>query len=60
MAGRAGRQGIDSEGLVITHLEPRDLEEAPMKRLFSGAPEPNGDDNTPSLTLPPDALRRTC
>ena len=40
MAGRAGRQGIDREGLVVTHLEPRDLEGAPVQRLFTGAPEP--------------------
>ena len=39
MAGRAGRLGIDSEGLVICHMERRDLEEAPMKRMLSGKPE---------------------
>jgi superfamily II RNA helicase len=40
MAGRAGRQGKDAEGLVISLLSPKDLAEAPVKRLFLGAPEP--------------------
>jgi superfamily II RNA helicase len=40
MAGRAGRQGIDTEGLVYSLLSPRDLAEAPLQRLFSGRPEP--------------------
>jgi superfamily II RNA helicase len=40
MAGRAGRQGKDDEGLVYSLLSPRDLSEAPLKRLFSGQPEP--------------------
>ncbi len=40
MAGRAGRQGIDEAGLVISHLDGRDLAEAPIERLFSGRPEP--------------------
>jgi superfamily II RNA helicase len=40
MAGRAGRQGIDQEGLVVVRLEPRDLEDAPLERLLSGKPEP--------------------
>jgi superfamily II RNA helicase len=40
MAGRAGRQGIDTEGLVISRLDPRDLTEAPLERLLSGRPEP--------------------
>ena len=40
MAGRAGRQGIDKEGLVYSLLSPRDLAEAPLQRLFSGRPEP--------------------
>ncbi len=40
MAGRAGRQGIDEEGLVYSLLSPRDLNDAPLKRLFSGQPEP--------------------
>lgn len=39
MAGRAGRQGIDSEGLVVSRVGPRDLEDAPLKRLVSGKPE---------------------
>ncbi|MSR61562.1 MAG: DEAD/DEAH box helicase [Planctomycetes bacterium] len=40
MAGRAGRQGIDDAGLVITHLDERDLADAPIERLFSGKSEP--------------------
>ncbi|MCZ6598458.1 MAG: hypothetical protein O7B99_12520, partial [Planctomycetota bacterium] len=40
MAGRAGRQGIDDEGLVVSLLEARDLEEAPLRRILSGRPEP--------------------
>jgi len=40
MAGRAGRQGIDTEGVVVLRLEPRDLAEAPLERLFFGKPEP--------------------
>jgi superfamily II RNA helicase len=40
MAGRAGRQGKDDEGLVISLLSPKDLAEAPVKRLFLGQPEP--------------------
>ncbi len=40
MAGRAGRQGIDKEGLVISMLGLKDLEEAPLKRILSGNPEP--------------------
>ncbi len=40
MAGRAGRQGIDDKGRVISRLDARDLEEAPLDRLFSGKPEP--------------------
>jgi superfamily II RNA helicase len=40
MAGRAGRQGIDTEGLVWSLLSERDLLEAPMKRILSGRPEP--------------------
>lgn len=39
MAGRAGRQGLDTEGLVYTLLSPRDLSEAPLQRLFAGRPE---------------------
>jgi superfamily II RNA helicase len=39
MAGRAGRQGIDAEGLVYTLLSPKDLQEAPIGRLLSGEPE---------------------
>ncbi|MBI5363047.1 MAG: DEAD/DEAH box helicase [Planctomycetes bacterium] len=40
MAGRAGRQGIDHEGLVISLLSPRDLAEAPLKRIVLGRSEP--------------------
>ncbi len=40
MAGRAGRQGLDDEGLVFSLLSPRDLAEAPFKRLFHGQAEP--------------------
>jgi superfamily II RNA helicase len=40
MAGRAGRQGKDEEGLVISMLSPKDLAEAPLKRLVLGTPEP--------------------
>jgi len=40
MAGRAGRQGKDEEGLVISMLSPKDLAEAPLKRLILGQPEP--------------------
>jgi superfamily II RNA helicase len=40
MAGRAGRQGIDAQGLVVVRLENRDLFDAPLERLLSGKPEP--------------------
>jgi len=40
MAGRAGRQGIDREGLVIAALDDRALTEAPIQRLHAGKPEP--------------------
>jgi len=40
MAGRAGRQGIDTEGLVYLMLSERDLAEAPLDRLLKGDPEP--------------------
>jgi len=39
MAGRAGRQGIDSKGQVYCVLGDRDLLEAPLERLFAGKPE---------------------
>jgi superfamily II RNA helicase len=40
MAGRAGRQGIDRDGLVFSVLDERDLDEAPLTRLLTGVPEP--------------------
>jgi len=40
MAGRAGRQGIDREGLVVANLDARALREAPIQRILSGRPEP--------------------
>jgi superfamily II RNA helicase len=40
MAGRAGRQGLDKEGLVFALLSPKDIAEAPIKRLILGRPEP--------------------
>ena len=40
MAGRAGRQGIDAQGLVVSLLGQRDLKEAPLKRILEGQPEP--------------------
>ena len=39
MAGRAGRQGIDDEGLVVAVLDERGLSEAPIQRLHGGKPE---------------------
>ncbi len=40
MAGRAGRQGLDRSGLVISILEDEDLQEAPLSRYHSGKVEP--------------------
>jgi superfamily II RNA helicase len=40
MAGRAGRQGIDTEGLVVSVVGDRELALAPFQRIFSGKPEP--------------------
>ncbi len=40
MAGRAGRQGIDKEGLVVSSLDARALQESPIHRMHSGKPEP--------------------
>lgn len=40
MAGRAGRQGLDAEGLVYGMLSAKDLAEAPLKRYVAGRPEP--------------------
>ncbi len=39
MAGRAGRQGIDDEGLVYSVLDAKALEEAPVERILTGGPE---------------------
>ena len=40
MAGRAGRQGLDKSGLVISILENEDLLSAPLSRYHSGKVEP--------------------
>lgn len=40
MAGRAGRQGIDTEGLVYLMLSERDLAQAPLDRLLNAESEP--------------------
>ena len=40
MAGRAGRQGLDREGLVYSMLSKRDLKDAPLERILTGRPEP--------------------
>ncbi len=40
MAGRAGRQGLDKSGLVISILEDEDLRDAPLSRYHSGKVEP--------------------
>ncbi|MEO0480234.1 MAG: DEAD/DEAH box helicase [Planctomycetota bacterium] len=40
MAGRAGRQGIDDEGLVISILDDEALTEAPLPKLFGAKVEP--------------------
>ncbi len=40
MAGRAGRQGIDKQGLVISVLDDEDLEAAPLSRFFGAKVEP--------------------
>lgn len=40
MAGRAGRQGLDSSGLVIAMLEDEDLLQAPLARYHSAKVEP--------------------
>ena len=40
MAGRAGRQGIDDEGLVVSVMDGADLAEAPMERIIRGNSEP--------------------
>lgn len=40
MAGRAGRQGIDKNGLVISILDDEALQDAPLAELFGGKVEP--------------------
>ncbi|MHC4820482.1 MAG: helicase-related protein, partial [Planctomycetota bacterium] len=40
MAGRAGRQGIDSVGDVFSRVEDRDLDFRALEHLFSGEIEP--------------------
>ncbi len=40
MAGRAGRQGIDEEGLVYSILDRSSLFQAPTERILSGKVEP--------------------
>ena len=40
MAGRAGRQGLDDAGLVLSYVDPRDLDDVPARRIHSGKPEP--------------------
>ncbi|MBK8976723.1 MAG: DEAD/DEAH box helicase [Planctomycetes bacterium] len=40
MAGRAGRQGIDEHGLVISILDDEALIDAPLSDLFGGKVEP--------------------
>lgn len=39
MAGRAGRQGLDTEGLVYSLVGDDDLAEAPLERILCGEPE---------------------
>jgi superfamily II RNA helicase len=39
MAGRAGRQGIDDAGLVVSIVDDEALVEAPLPKLFSGQAE---------------------
>ena len=40
MAGRAGRQGLDDEGLVVSLMDDESLLEAPLANLFNGNVEP--------------------
>ena len=40
MAGRAGRQGIDTEGMVVSYLDPSSLQDAPFNRILRGEVEP--------------------
>ncbi|MFQ5844514.1 MAG: helicase-related protein [Planctomycetota bacterium] len=40
MAGRAGRQGIDEEGLVLSRLDRRDANSPQLQRLLHGDVEP--------------------
>ncbi len=40
MAGRAGRQGIDSHGLVVAMVDPANDRAAGVRRVLTGPPEP--------------------
>jgi len=40
MAGRAGRQGMDKEGIVYSVLEFDDVFDAPLRRILDGTAEP--------------------
>ena len=40
MAGRAGRQGMDKEGIVYSVLEFDDVFDAPLRRILDGIAEP--------------------
>ena len=40
MAGRAGRQGIDDEGLVLSRLDLREAHWMPLQRILEGEAEP--------------------
>jgi superfamily II RNA helicase len=40
MAGRAGRQGMDKEGKVVSVLDTEDLHDAPVERIVHGELEP--------------------
>ncbi len=42
MAGRAGRQGMDDEGLVYSILDNEDVQSAPVRRILEGEAEPIG------------------
>src|SRR5439155_15473373 len=40
MAGRAGRQGIDSHGLVVAMVDPANDRAGGVRRVLTGPPEP--------------------